>query len=325
MKIYPSFNQFHESFANNKRIPIHGEKIVPPFDIALLFKNLFYENNKAFLYESKNGTQNTSEYSFMGIPNNNYVRIESEYSSFKLNEDSEEIIGTVEDGWNALNFETKVPNYKYSPHFWGGWVGYIAYEAGNSFEMLPKRKSNELELADAYFMQVDRLIVYDHNLNKLKYIITAEPYPDKSKYDQYTVEINRMWEKIDLTLSKSLCKSSAKKNYEVSNSINFQSNLSPNNYKKIVNRAKTYISDGDIYQANLSQRFSTEFNGDPLNLYLKLRDVNPAPFSGFLKFSDFTIISSSPERLLKVKDDKLETRPIAGTCPRGSDEKKMLP
>jgi len=82
------------------------------------------------------------------------------------------------------------------------------------------------------------------------------------------------------------------------------------------------IPDGDIYQANLSQRFSTEFNGDPLNLYLKLRNVNPAPFSGFLKFSNFTIISSSPERLLKVKDDKLETRPIAGTRPRGSDDKK---
>ncbi len=108
MKIYPRFNQFHESSVNNKRIPIHGEKIVPPFDIAILFKNLFYENNKAFLYESKNGTQNTSEYSFMGIPNNNYVRIESDYSSFKLNEDSEEIIGTVEDGWKALNFETNV-------------------------------------------------------------------------------------------------------------------------------------------------------------------------------------------------------------------------
>ena len=322
MKIYPSFNQFREFSVNNKRIPIHGEEIVPIFDIAFLFKNLFYENNKTFLYESKNGTQNTSEYSFMGIPNNNYVRIESDYSSFKLNEDSEEVIGTVEDGWNALNFETNVPNYKYSPHFWGGWVGYIAYDAGNSFEILPKRKFNEFDLADAYFMQVDKLIVYDHNLNKLKYIIAAEPSSDKSKYDKYTAEIKRTWKKIGPIISKSLIKSSAIKKCKASNSINFRSNLTPNNYKNIVNRAKTYISNGDIYQANLSQRFSTEFNGDPLNLYLKLRNVNPAPFSGFLKFSDFNIISSSPERLLKVKDEKLETRPIAGTRPRGSDDKK---
>ena len=90
--------------------------------MAMLFKNLLYENDKAFIYESKKGTKNTSQYSFMGIPNNNYVRIESEYSSVKLNENSEDINGTVDDGWKALNFESNVPNHNYSPHFWGGWV-----------------------------------------------------------------------------------------------------------------------------------------------------------------------------------------------------------
>jgi len=133
-----------------------------------------------------------------------------------------------------------------------------------------------------------------------------------------------MWEKIELTLSKDSIKNPVKKKYKAThlNTSNFQSNLSQDNYRKIVIRAKTYISDGDIYQVNLSQRFKTNFNGDPLSLYLKLREVSPAPFSGFLKFSEFSIISSSPERLLKIKDDKLETRPIAGTRPRGSDKKK---
>jgi aminodeoxychorismate synthase component I len=324
MKIYPTIEYLREYAVNSKRIPILGEKIIPPFDMAMLFKNLLYENDKAFIYESKKGTKNTSQYSFMGIPNNNYVRIESEYSSVKLNENSEDINGTVDDGWKALNFESNVPNHKYSPHFWGGWVGYIAYEAGSSFEKLPKRKFNELELPDAYFMQVDRLIVYDHNLNKLKYVIAAESHCDSSKYDQYTVEINNIWKKIEAILSKNFIKSAAEKQNKTShpNSIKLRSNLSPNDYKKIVSRAKTYISDGDIYQANLSQRFDTEFNGDPLSLYLKLREVNPAPFSGFLKFSGFSIISSSPERLLKVQGDKLETRPIAGTRPRGNDAKK---
>jgi len=324
MKIHPNIDYFYELSVNKNRIPILGEKVVPPFEIALLFKNLFYGKNNTFLYESINGSSITSQYSFMGIPNNNYVRIESDSSSFKLNEESGEIRGTVEDGWNVLNFESNVPNYKYSPHFWGGWVGFIGYEAGNAFENLPKRKTNKLELADAYFMQVDKLIVYDHNLNILKYIIAAEPSSDKSKYEEYKLEIQEMWEKIELILSKDSIKKPLKKTYKSShlNTINFQSNLSQDNYKKIVIRAKTYISDGDIYQANLSQRFNTDFNGDPLSLYLKLREVSPAPFSGFLKFSEFSIISSSPERLLKVKDDKLETRPIAGTRPRGSDKKK---
>ena len=87
MKIYPTIEYFLKYAADTKRIPILGEKIIPPFDMAILFKNLFYENEKAFLYESKKGTKNTSQYSFMGIPNNNYVRIESEYSSFNLNDE----------------------------------------------------------------------------------------------------------------------------------------------------------------------------------------------------------------------------------------------
>ena len=324
MKIHPTIEDFYEHSINNKRIPILGEKSVPPFDIAVLFKKLLYKKNKkAFLYESKNGTRNTSQYSFMGIPNNNYVRIESDHSSYRLNDDSNEILGTVEDGWKTLNFESNVPNYKYSPHFWGGWVGYIAYEAGNSFEKLPERKSNELELADAYFMQVDRLFVYDHNLKILKYIIAAEACSDRSRYKEYTVEIKKVWSEIESILSTVLIKNTIKKKkFPELNKINIRSNLSSDNYKKIVSRAKTYISAGDIYQANLAQRFNTKYNGDPLNLYLKLSNVNPSPFSGFLKFSDFTIISSSPERLLKVNDDKLETRPIAGTRPRGSDKNK---
>ena len=107
---------------------------------------------------------------------------------------------------------------------------------------------------------------------------------------------------------------------DLSNGI--QSNLSPDEYKERVNRTKMYIREGDIYQANIAQRFDTGFTGDPLGLYLKLRVINPAPFSGFLKFSKFSVISSSPERLLKVQGDKLETRPIAGTRPRGNDAEK---
>lgn len=85
----------------------------------------------------------------------------------------------------------------------------------------------------------------------------------------------------------------------------------------MVEKAKSYISEGDIYQANLAQRFETGFDGDPFELYLRLRAINPSPFSGFLKFRDLAIVSSSPERLVKVEDDRIETRPIAGTRPRG--------
>jgi aminodeoxychorismate synthase component I len=321
MNIYPEFEQFLKYTQNSKRTPIIGEKIIPLIDIAILFKKLLYKNDKAFLYESKNGTKNTARYSFIGIPNNNYVKIESDYSLIKLGDNKEEIKGTIIEGWNTLNFENNVPNYKYSPHFWGGWVGYIAYEAGNYFENLPRRKPSGLKLPDAYFVQVDRLIVYDHNLTKLKYIIAADSSSDRLKYNQHIDEINKTWRKIDnILLENSYTSPLIKENIYFSLNYNkLKPSLSPEEYKKIVSKAKTYISDGDIYQANLSQRFDTEYKSDPLDLYLKLREINPAPFSGFLKFSNFSIISSSPERLLKVQGDKLETRPIAGTRPRSVD------
>ena len=98
-----------------------------------------------------------------------------------------------------------------------------------------------------------------------------------------------------------------------------QSNLSADDYKDRVHRAKVYIREGDIYQANIAQRFETEYKGDPLELYLRLRKINPAPFSGFLRFSNFSIVSSSPERLIKVQDNDLET--ICHICKRnGANE-----
>ena len=91
---------------------------------------------------------------------------------------------------------------------------------------------------------------------------------------------------------------------------------------KKVEQAKVYICEGDIYQANISQKFETPFDKNPLALYQKLRKVNPSPFSGYLKFDDLSLVSSSPERLIKVSEDKIESRPIAGTRPRSSVAEK---
>ena len=209
MNIYPTIDQFCEWAGIYKRVPILGEKKISPFDLSSLFQRLFYESEEAFLFESRKGPEETSRYSLMGIPNKNYVSIGDGYSTFKLNGNSEEITGTVDDGWKALNFENDTPNYKHLLHFWGGWVGYIAYEAGSSFENLPKRKHNDLGLPDAYFMQVDRLIVYDHNTSQLKYIIAAEWNSDSDDYNRYIHEINHVWKKIDPILSSVSIKDNA--------------------------------------------------------------------------------------------------------------------
>jgi anthranilate/para-aminobenzoate synthase component I len=101
-----------------------------------------------------------------------------------------------------------------------------------------------------------------------------------------------------------------------------RSNLNEVDYTEKVKRAKIYINEGDIYQANLAQKFETHYEGNPFELYRKLRKVNPSPFSGYINFEQLSLISSSPERLVKVHEQKVETRPIAGTRPRGKKDEE---
>jgi len=320
MNIYPTGEQFIKWSRIYKRVPILGEKYVSNFDPSLLFEFLFGNEKEAFLFESGKGSITNSRYSFMGKPNQCYIKINEEHSTINLSNDSKPFIGNVNQGWDALNFDDNIPCYKQLPHFWGGWVGYIAYEACNLFENLPRKKHNDLGLPDAYFMQVDRVIVYDHAASQLKYILASEPNCDYKDYDRHIHEIDNFWIKIGPIISdNSIDKKITKKRASYFYSNGMQSNLSADDYKDRVNRAKIYIREGDIYQANIAQRFETEFKGDPLELYLRLRTINPAPFSGFLRFSNFSIVSSSPERLIKIQDDSLETRPIAGTRPRGGN------
>ncbi len=321
MDINPTVKQFLEWARVYKRVPISSEKHILQFNPATLFERLFTDSTEAFLFESGKGSNHTSRYSLMGTSNNRYIKINDENSTLNLNGGSP-ITQSVSEGWNALNFNNDIPHYDHLPHFWGGWVGYIAYEAGDLFEILPRRKHNELGLPDAYFMQVDRVIVYDHLTCQLKYIIATEQSCDPAQYKQYVEEIEEFWRNFDTFLESNSIEEASEplgniSPYLYANGI--QSNLSANEYKDRVRRTQVYIKEGDIYQANIAQRFETEFNGDPFELYHKLRAINPAPFSGFLRFSDFSIVSSSPERLIKIQNDTLETRPIAGTRPRGDN------
>ena len=166
-------------------------------------------------------------------------------------------------------------------------------------------------------MEADRLFIYDHKTQMLKFILSGENKTRDSDYEDFFWEIKRVWKDVQRVLKN--IEDSKKENKE---KIFFTTTLKPisdkSEYLEEVEKAKSYICEGDIYQANLSQKFEAEFDQDPLELYKRLRKVNPSPFSGFLKFNDFILVSSSPERLIKVSNDTIESRPIAGTRPRSN-------
>jgi anthranilate/para-aminobenzoate synthase component I len=170
-------------------------------------------------------------------------------------------------------------------------------------------------------MEVDRLFIYDHKSQKLKYIRSGNNKTKESDYDDFFWEIKRVWKDVYRAL-ETIENSRNEKKEKISSKKILKSISKKGDYLKKVIKAKEYIRDGDIYQANLSQKFEVDFDQNPLNLYQRLRKVNPSPFSGFLKFNDLSLVSSSPERLIKITNDIIESRPIAGTRPRSNDEKE---
>ena len=170
-------------------------------------------------------------------------------------------------------------------------------------------------------MRPRTLIIHDNLKKEIFYIhniFKDEKINDyQKKYDEINSNLFRL-------LIQSSIKNLNKKNLQNSNNIKIKSNTSKNSFLSKVKKAKEYIKLGDIFQVVLSQRFEAKLTKKPIDIYKKLRVTNPSPFMFFFNFSDFQIIGASPEILVRLRDNKITVRPIAGTRPRGKNKKKDL-
>ena len=315
MHILPGPKEFSKLSSISKRVPVCGVKTVPNLSPALLYRELFAHDNESFLFESGRGPEETSRYSFLGTSNSISIKIQDNKAcSFDEYGHEGPRVEPLES-LDRLNFDDEINSVEYLPHFWGGWVGVLGYELAELFEKLPARKESDFGIPDLYMFQVDKLVVYDHKKELLKFTVSKDGSGD---YSTLVEEIQHFWKRMEKFLKQST-NAIPRTNGNPNNGYSLQSNMSREEYVACVQQAKNYIEEGDIYQANLSQRFETSYPGDPFDLFLRLRSVNPSPFSGYIKLKDFAIVSSSPERLVKVENSRVETRPIAGTRPRSND------
>lgn len=271
-------------------------EVIParPVSPHLLYRNIYGGETDTFLLESGLPNNTNSRFSFLGSFKKRKFKYEGE-KIFNISDGQETILD--KDPLNYLQevYQESLQNIPPLFPFSGGLVGYIGYE------LIAPHKGKNIPMPILYFGVTDELIAIDHEEGKVA-IFAAEG------------RIDELTEKILNTPKRDLLPE-----YKASN---LESSLSEKEFIKIVERCKEYITEGDIYQANLSQRFVADFDGDPLGLYLRLRETNPSPFQGYINFGDMQIVSSSPERLIKIDGDNLETRPIAGTRPRGKSEEE---
>ena len=215
----------------------------------------------------------------------------------------------------ALNSKVLKENLRDFPPFLSGGIGYFAYELGRYIERLPSSTICDLRLPELLFCFFDMVVAEDHFSGERYLAVTVGEGENPREKISYALG--------KLKKSRSIPKSQEKRTREKSE-VDFECGFTRDEYIEAVKKVKEYILAGDIYQANLSQRFSAPMPADPWSIYIGLRSINPAPFSAFLDFGDFHVLSSSPERFLRVSGREVETRPIKGTRPRSSDPKRDL-
>ena len=195
--------------------------------------------------------------------------------------------------------------------------GYFSYDSIRYIEKIPNKCRDDLKLPDVRLLRPRTLVIHDNLKKKIFYIVNTfsdEKILDyKKRYLEVENEIN------DLLILASLEKK--KFHNKAKTDIKVKSNTPKNKFLKMINKAKKYIKVGDIFQVVLSQRFEAKLSKRPLEIYKKLRVTNPSPFMYFFNFPDFQIIGASPEILVRLRDNKITVRPIAGTRPRGKDSK----
>ncbi len=188
--------------------------------------------------------------------------------------------------------------------FAGGALGYFAYDLGRRIEVIPDISKHDIAMPDMAIGIYDWAVVTDHQQRRTWLTGYGK---DERTFDEWS-------ELLELFQKK---KESSGRKFEILSEL--QANMDEESYARAFNKIKHYIKEGDCYQVNLAQRFSIDVTGDPWAAYLKLRKLNPAPYSSFFNIPEGAILSTSPERFLKVDNGLVETKPIKGTRRRSAD------
>ena len=316
MIINRSFNDFKFRHRGKKNQIIFTSKRVRNDENILNLIDNFLQEKNSFIFESVEKGKIRGRYTIFGknpdkiweFNNNNSFLIKGNKRLKLRNKPSELIEKIIED------FKFEIP--KSLPSISSLISGYFSYDSIRYIENIPDNCKDDLKIPDVRLLRPRTLIVHDNLKKKIFYIINI--FADENIKD-YKKRYSEIKSELNLLIIQSKIKKKYYKNFNIQKNIKVKSNTPKKRFLNMVNKAKNFIKIGDIFQVVLSQRFEAKLTKSPLEIYKKLRVTNPSPFMFFFNFNDFQIIGASPEILVRLRDNKITVRPIAGTRPRGKN------
>ncbi len=322
----PSLIEAKEIATEYKMIPISREiysDLRTPIEVLKILKNV---SRHCFLLESLESAEKWGRYTFLGFDpkleltcTNGVLILNSDTETTKTTRTTRTTVASNhprEYIQQILN-ENISPRFEYLPPFTGGLVGYFSYDYIKYIEPSLKLDAEDQEgFKDVDLMLFDKVIAFDHLKQKIILIANLKTEELESGYNRAIMELESMVK---------LIKHGA---YQETQPAKITSEFRPlfkeAEYCAMVNKAKHYIREGDIFQVVLSNRFEADFEGSLLNAYRILRTSNPSPYMFYISSDDLEIAGASPETLVKLQDGNLSTFPLAGTKPRGKTDEEDL-
>ena len=316
----PSLEEFKKLAKSGNLIPVYKE-ILADLDTPVSAYMKIGDGDYSFLLESVEGGEKWARYCFLGC--DPAVVVSSKGRNITIDENGKRRQSEIESGTPLNAIKEILARYNPVdvpglPRFSGGAVGFISYDMVRFFEDLPEDTADDLNVPDSQFIITDTMLVFDNISQTIKMVSNAFIESDDldEVYEQTIKKIGLLEEKLKKPL-----KISTQANEEIIQP-KFESNFEKEKFKEAVDKVKQYILEGDAIQVVLSQRLSFDIKKKAFDIYRALRTVNPSPYMYFLKFGDIEVVGSSPEILVRLEDEKVEVRPIAGTRKRGKNEEE---
>lgn len=311
--MYPECDEILKLAPDYDIIPVCREIYADVITPITLLRKIAAFSSRYYLLESIEGGEKWGRYSFLGF--DPLMRVSCSCGKVMIEkEQGEQIIETRKplDVIREIMKDYRAPKISGMPPFAGGFVGYFSYAMIGYAE--PALKIKKGTFKDYDLMLFDKVIAYDHLKQKISIIVNMKTDRVMENYGKAMAKIQELANMIREADVPEVPVSDSK--------IRFTCNVSKEEYSGIVERTKQHIIDGDIFQAVISRQFTSPYEGSLINPYRVLRITNPSPYMVYLSIDGEEIMSTSPETLVRLKDGRLTTFPVAGSRPRGRDEEE---